>query len=53
MAQATKAFVEANEGRLLEIMGVTRLTNPTDNAALTLAAKANYLLNRLPAPWCG
>ena len=48
VAQATTAFVEANEGRLLEIMGVTRLTNPAGNAALALAANANYLLNGLP-----
>lgn len=48
VAQATTAFVEANESRLLEIMGVTRLTNPAGNAALTLAGNANYLLNGLP-----
>lgn len=48
VAQATMAFVETNEGRLLEIMGVTRLTNPTGNAALSLARNANYPLNDLP-----
>ena len=41
------AFVEANKGRLLEIIGVTRLTNPAGNAALSLAGNANYLLNGL------
>ena len=48
VAQAAMAFVETNEGRLLEITGVTRLTNPTGNAALSLARNANYPLNGLP-----
>ena len=48
MAQATMTFVETNEGRLLEIMGVTRLINPTGNTALPLARNANYPLNGLP-----
>jgi hypothetical protein len=41
----TSAFVEANEGRLIEITGVTRLTNPTGTPATTLTANSNYLLN--------
>lgn len=48
VAQATTAIVKINEGRLLEIMGVTRLTNPVDNAALSLARNTNYPLNGLP-----
>ena len=43
--RATEAFVEANESRLLEIKGVTRLTTPTGSAATTLAGNSNYLLN--------
>ena len=43
--RAIEAFVEANESRLLEIKGVTRLTTPTGSAATTLAGNANYLLN--------
>ena len=48
VAKATMTFVETNEGRLLEIMGVARLTNPVDNAALSLTRNANYPLNGLP-----
>ena len=48
VAQATAAFVEANESRLLEITGVTRLTNPAGTVATTLAGNANYLLDGLP-----
>ena len=44
-AAFTSAFVEANEGRLVEITGVTRLTTPTGTPAATLAANSNYLLN--------
>lgn len=43
--RATEAFVEANESRLLEIKGVTRLTTPTGSTATTLAGNSNYLLN--------
>ncbi|MET4076253.1 hypothetical protein [Hymenobacter sp. UYCo722] len=43
--RATEAFVEANESRLLEIKGVTRLTMPTGTVATTLAGNSNYLLN--------
>jgi hypothetical protein len=46
--RVTEAFVEANESRLLEIKGVTRLTTPAGTAATTLAGNANYLLNGLP-----
>ena len=45
VAQATKAFVEANESRLLEIKGVTRLATPVGTPATTLASDATYLLN--------
>ncbi|MDO7846303.1 fibronectin type III domain-containing protein [Hymenobacter sp. M29] len=48
VAQATTAFDEANEGRLVEIVGVTRLATPTGTPATTLAGNANYLLNGLP-----
>ena len=41
----TTAFVEANEGRLLEIAGVTKLTNPAGTTVETLAANANFLLD--------
>lgn len=43
--RAAEAFVEANESRLLEIKGVTRLTTPTGSTATTLAGNANYLIN--------
>ncbi len=43
--RAAEAFVEANESRLVEIKGVSRLTTPTGSAATTLAGNANYLLN--------
>ena len=43
--RATEAFVEANESRLLEIKGVTRLTTPTGSVTTTLAGNSNYLLN--------
>ena len=43
--RVTEAFVEANESRLLEIKGVTRLTTPTGTAATALAGNSNYLLN--------
>jgi hypothetical protein len=39
------AFVEANEGRLLEITGVSKLTNPTGAPVEALAANANFLLD--------
>ena len=43
--RANEAFVEANESRLLEIKGVTRLTTPAGTVASTLAGNSNYLLN--------
>jgi hypothetical protein len=46
--QATTAFVEANESRLLEIKGVTRLLTPANTAVRALAGNANYLINGLP-----
>ena len=48
VAQASTAFIEANESRLLEITGVTRLTNPAGTVATSLAGNANYLLDGLP-----
>ncbi|UOQ96585.1 fibronectin type III domain-containing protein [Hymenobacter sp. 5317J-9] len=48
LAQATSAFVEANEGRLLEITGVPRLLTPTGTPVTALAGNANYLLNGQP-----
>ncbi|MFD2720584.1 fibronectin type III domain-containing protein [Hymenobacter monticola] len=47
-AQATSAFAEANEGRLVEITGVTRLATPAGTPVTTLAGNANYLLNGQP-----
>jgi hypothetical protein len=41
----TSAFVEANEGRLVEITGVARLTNPAGTPVAALAANSNYLLD--------
>ena len=41
----SSAFVEANEGRLVEITGVARLTNTAGTAATSLAANSNYLLD--------
>ena len=43
-AQATEAYAEANEGRLLEITGATRLLTPAGTPAGTLTGNANYLL---------
>ena len=43
--RANEAFVEANESRLLEIKGVTRLTTPAGTVATALAGNSNYLLN--------
>ena len=48
VAQATAAFVEANESRLLEITGVKRLQTPAGTPASTLAGNANYLLDGTP-----
>ena len=48
VAQATSAFVEANESRLLEITGVKRLQTPAGARAATLAGNANYLLDGMP-----
>jgi hypothetical protein len=38
------AFAEANEGRLVEITGVARLTTTAGTSATSLAANTNYLL---------
>ena len=46
--RVSEAFVEANESRLLEIKGVTRLTTPAGTVAIALAGNANYLLNGQP-----
>lgn len=41
----SSAFVEANEGRLLEITGVSKLTTPAGAPVETLTANANFLLD--------
>jgi hypothetical protein len=41
----SSAFVEANEGRLLEISGVSKITNPSGTPVNTLTANANFLLD--------
>ncbi|SFQ52835.1 hypothetical protein [Hymenobacter arizonensis] len=46
--QATAAFAEENESRLLEIKGVSHLANTAGNPATRLAANANYLLDGQP-----
>lgn len=48
VAQAAAAFTEANESRLLEITGVSRLLTPAGGTVSTLAGSANYLLDGLP-----
>jgi hypothetical protein len=48
VAQAATAFIEENEGRLVEITGVTRLATPAGAPATALAGNANYLLNGQP-----
>ena len=45
VAGAAIALTEANEGRLVEVTGVTRLTSPAGAEVSTIAASANYLLN--------
>ncbi|HEX8505852.1 MAG TPA: hypothetical protein VF630_10820 [Hymenobacter sp.] len=47
-AQANTAFVEANESRLVEIKGITRLLTPAGTSVRTLAGNANYLVNGQP-----
>jgi len=46
--QAAAVLVEANEGRLIEITGVTKLSTTSGAEASTLAGNSNYLLNGLP-----
>ncbi|GAA4365498.1 hypothetical protein GCM10023185_35790 [Hymenobacter saemangeumensis] len=46
--QAAAVLVEANEGRLIEITGVTKLATPSGNDASTLAGNSNYLINGQP-----
>jgi len=41
----SSAFVEANEGRLVEITGVSHLTNTAGTPATSLSANTNYLLD--------
>ncbi|GAB3572858.1 hypothetical protein [Hymenobacter daeguensis] len=48
VAQAASAFTEANEGRLLEITGGTKLLTPAGTPAGALAGNSNYLLDGLP-----
>lgn len=45
VAEATTAFAEANESRLVEITGVTRLLTPAATPAGALLGNANYLLD--------
>ncbi|RIY09848.1 hypothetical protein D0T11_11825 [Hymenobacter rubripertinctus] len=47
-ADLSAAFVEANEGRLLRIKGLSRLTTTGGTAATKLAGNANYLLDGQP-----
>jgi hypothetical protein len=44
-AAVSSAFMEANEGRLVEITGVTRLVTTAGTEATSLAANTNYLLD--------
>ncbi|MBO2011647.1 fibronectin type III domain-containing protein [Hymenobacter negativus] len=46
--QASEAYAEANEGRLLEITGATRLLTPAGTPAGALTGNANYLLDGQP-----
>jgi hypothetical protein len=46
--QAAAAMTEANESRLLELTGVTKLKQLNGSDAGTLSANSNYLLNGLP-----
>ncbi|MBT9392588.1 hypothetical protein KLP40_05370 [Hymenobacter sp. NST-14] len=48
-ADLSSAFVEANEGRLLRIKGLSRLTTTGGGAVEKLAGNANYLLDGQPA----
>ncbi|MGI4761219.1 MAG: fibronectin type III domain-containing protein [Janthinobacterium lividum] len=45
MKDLGSAYVEANEGRLLEITGVSKLTTPAGAPVETLSANANFLLD--------
>lgn len=46
--RATEAFVEANEGRLLEVKGVKHLTNLTGSPAMSFNGNTNYLIDGMP-----
>ncbi|GAB3739560.1 hypothetical protein GCM10027594_19730 [Hymenobacter agri] len=46
--RATEAYVEANEGRLLEIRGVKHLTTLTGGPAMSFNGNTNYLIDGLP-----
>ena len=48
IGSAAAVLNEANEGRLVEITGITHLTSPAGAEVQTMAASANYLLNGLP-----
>lgn len=41
----SSAFAEANEGRLVEITGVSRITNTAGTPVTSLSANSNYLLD--------
>ena len=48
LTEASEAWAEANESRLLEIKGVTHLTAPSGTKATSLSGNTNYLLNGQP-----
>lgn len=48
VAQAATAYTEANEGRLVEMVGATQLLTPASAPAGTLVGNANYLLDGQP-----
>ncbi len=48
LAQVATAFSEANESRLVEIVGVTRLLTPVGTPVEALAGNATYLLDGVP-----
>jgi len=45
VSEVSSAYVEANEGRLLELTGVTKLTNSAGTPVETLTANSNFLLD--------
>ena len=47
-ARAAEAFVEANEGRLIEVKDVKHLTTTTGVPATSFAGNTNYLVDNIP-----